>query len=100
MTNDDCGNPEVCCSYTPALGKRQPQGRELPTDWDGMVHYCLPWKNENSTWCSLNLQFVEESEYYVGLCPCRPGFKCAPTTELDEDSYPRDSYGKCVSVQY
>ncbi|KAL4228402.1 hypothetical protein ACF0H5_011450 [Mactra antiquata] len=98
MVNTDCGDERLCCSYTAALGRRNIQGRQLPPDWDGMVHYCLPWKNENATWCDLKLQYSEAAPNYLGLCPCGPGLRCEPTTELDPHWYPRDRYGKCVQV--
>ncbi|XP_022328183.2 uncharacterized protein LOC111127345 [Crassostrea virginica] len=92
MVNEDCGDVDrLCCSITPALGKRQ-------LDSNFMVHYCLPYKNENATWCSLNVQHSPEIQNYYSLCPCGPGLRCTPTTELDPHSYPRHRYGKCTHV--
>ncbi|XP_052796868.1 uncharacterized protein LOC128229180 [Mya arenaria] len=97
-TNNHCNNTNLCCSYTPALGRRSPSDRQVPPDWDGMVHYCLPWKTEEAPWCSLRLQFSPDAEYYTGLCPCGPGLRCEPSDELDPHSYPPSRYGKCVTV--
>ncbi|KAH3830183.1 hypothetical protein DPMN_103422 [Dreissena polymorpha] len=97
-TNEHCNNTQLCCSYTPALGKRSAQGRQVPPDWDGMVHYCLPWKGIDAMWCELGQQYSPDTEYYNGLCPCGPGLKCTPTHELDPRYYPRDRFGKCTSV--
>ncbi|XP_060589089.1 uncharacterized protein LOC132744389 [Ruditapes philippinarum] len=98
FTNDDCKDERLCCSITPALGKRNIQGRQIPPDWDGTVHYCLPWKNENATWCSLHLQYTTTAQNYHGLCPCGPGLQCTPTDLLDEKFYPKDRFGKCTPV--
>ena len=63
-----------------------------------MVHYCLPYKNENAAWCELRMQYSPETPNYLGICPCGPGLKCTPTTELNPQHYPRDRFGKCTPV--
>ncbi|XP_076465007.1 uncharacterized protein LOC143296899 isoform X2 [Babylonia areolata] len=91
QANEDCGDTRrVCCSITPALGKRQ-----LGHDFYPFVHYCLPYKTEDNPWCDLRMQYSPLSPNYKGLCPCGPGLKCMPTEELDPRYYPRDRYGKC-----
>ncbi|XP_052673699.1 uncharacterized protein LOC128155861 [Crassostrea angulata] len=91
MVNEDCGDIDrLCCSITPALGRR----RQVDSDFN--VHYCLPYKNENATWCSLHIQHSPEIPNYHALCPCGPGLRCTPTTELDPHWYPRNVYGKCT----
>lgn len=95
--NQDCVDPSLCCSITPALGKRF---LDYPgnLDKDFMVHYCLPYKTENATWCTFKLQYSPEIPNYHGLCPCGPGLKCTPTTDLDPKYYPRDKFGKCTKI--
>ncbi|KAK3087708.1 hypothetical protein FSP39_009449 [Pinctada imbricata] len=89
LRNEDCGHADrLCCSVTPSLGKRQ-------VDANFMVHYCLPYKTENATWCDLHLQYSPEQPFYLGLCPCGPGLTCGPTDELNPKYYPRERYGKC-----
>ncbi|KAL3866825.1 hypothetical protein ACJMK2_044086 [Sinanodonta woodiana] len=95
LNNTDCGNERLCCSITPALGRRR-QFDGL--DPDGNVHYCLPWKDEHAAWCELHHQYSPDAPNYYGLCPCGPGLVCTPTHELDEKYYPRDIFGKCTPV--
>ncbi|XP_041372342.1 uncharacterized protein LOC121385620 [Gigantopelta aegis] len=91
-TNADCGNlAHVCCSITPAFGKRQ---LGFPVE----VNYCLRYKTESAPWCSLRLQHSAEKLNYHGLCPCRPGLVCMPSAGLDPTVYPPSRYGKCVAV--
>ncbi|XP_021365790.1 uncharacterized protein LOC110458432 [Mizuhopecten yessoensis] len=97
-TNAECGHPLLCCSITPAFGKRHlgvPNKRQN-LDKDFNVHYCLPYKDINATWCTIGTDYSVDSVNFHGLCPCRPGLVCAPTTDLDPHWYPRDRYGKCV----
>ncbi|XP_046559991.1 uncharacterized protein LOC124269005 [Haliotis rubra] len=90
-TNADCNNTALCCSITPALGRRR---QLFPLE----VNYCLPYKAIDAPWCSLRLQYSDAALNYHGLCPCGPGLKCSPSDDLDPKYYPRDRYGKCVSV--
>lgn len=94
--NSECNGENLCCSYTAVLGRRSVHVNAFPPD--GMVHYCLPYKNENATWCDLRLQYATDITHYVGLCPCGPGLKCTPTEDLDSKYYPRDRYGKCTKI--
>ncbi|KAK6171979.1 hypothetical protein SNE40_018392 [Patella caerulea] len=88
-TNADCNNTNVlCCSITPALGKRQ-------IDFPVYVKYCLPYKIESAPWCDLRLKYDPTTPNYYGLCPCGPGLKCLPSNELNPTHYPPERFGKC-----
>ena len=98
--NEDCIHPLLCCSITPALGKRGLHDHHNNLDKDFNIHYCLPYKNEHATWCELRLQYSPDIPNYHALCPCAPGLICSPTTELNPKYYPRDRFGKCtVKIQ-
>ncbi|ESP01314.1 hypothetical protein LOTGIDRAFT_157492 [Lottia gigantea] len=91
-TNSDCPNiKQQCCSITPSLGKRQAM---FPV----FVKYCLPYKVETAPWCELRLQYNSTTPNYHGLCPCAPGLRCSPSTELNNDHYPRERFGKCKPI--
>ncbi|KAK7116574.1 hypothetical protein V1264_002235 [Littorina saxatilis] len=96
MTNSDCSDLQhKCCSITPAFGKRQ---LETGTNFYPYVHYCLSYKTADNPWCDLRDQYSPLASNYKGLCPCGPGFKCAPSGDLDPGRYPRDRFGKCTPV--
>lgn len=95
QTNDDCGDPSLCCVLTPLIVRKRllfPVNALYDTNL--VKHECLPYKGETSR-CYLRQQYSPEKSHYSGYsggCPCKAGFTCTPTDETTSVI----RWGKCT----